>query len=137
MDYRTLVESIQSLHERSLERAAAAVNQSLVLRNWRIGAHIVEFEQQGEDRAQYGQGLLQRLSQDLSAGGVKGTSIDMLERMRRFFRLYPQLAELLPEPLSTGHPISAPVVRKSKRRMFSCPAPVDQRVIRGGMPRPH
>ena len=39
-------------------RAAVAVNQALVLRNWLIGAYIVEFEQNGTDRAKYGTRLL-------------------------------------------------------------------------------
>jgi hypothetical protein len=45
--------------------AARAVNRHLTLRNWFIGAYIVEFEQNGEDRASYGQELLPRLAGDL------------------------------------------------------------------------
>jgi predicted nuclease of restriction endonuclease-like (RecB) superfamily len=122
MNYRALVQSITALHADSLGRAASAVNQALVLRNWVIGAHIVEFEQNGEDRAEYGEGLLRRLSSDLGAGGFKGVSPDMLERMRLFSRRYPQLASLISAPLvristmsavDSACSISAPPVRKS------------------------
>lgn len=122
MNYHALVQSITALHTESVGRAASAVNQTLVLRNWLIGAHIIEFEQNGEDRAEYGQGLLRRLSSDLGACGIQGVSPDMLERMRLFARHYPQLADAISAPLvriSTGHTansarlISAPAVRKS------------------------
>jgi predicted nuclease of restriction endonuclease-like (RecB) superfamily len=123
MDYRALVESILRLHQQSVGRAAIAVDQYLVLRNWAIGAYIVDFEQSGKDHAQYGQGLLRRLAADLAARAIKGVSPDMLERMRLFFRLYPQIADCISAPavresLLAGLPtpalsISAPAVRKS------------------------
>ena len=125
MNYDALVESITALHAASVGRAASAVNQALVLRNWAIGAYVVEFEQNGEDRAEYGGSLLRRLSYDLGAGGIKGVSPDMLERMRLFSRHYPQLAETISAPLvristkpaaaASSGPISAPAVRKSAK----------------------
>lgn len=122
MNYLALIQSISALHAESAGRAASAVSQALVLRNWAIGTYIVEFEQNGEDRAEYGDGLLRRLSSDLGACGIKGVSPDMLERMRLFSRHYPQLANSISVPLvriSTKHAvnsdrsISAPAVRKS------------------------
>ena len=71
--------------------AAAAVNQALLVRNWLIWAWIVEFEQFGGERATYGSGLLKRLATDLKASGLRGVSPDLLERMRGFYRIYPQL----------------------------------------------
>jgi len=59
------------------------------LRNWLIGAHLVEFEQRGRDRARYGAGLLKRLSGDLLRRGIEDASQQMLERMRMFYTLYP------------------------------------------------
>ncbi len=91
MNYKALVESIIALHADSLGRAAAAVNQSLVLRNWLIGAYLVEFEQKGEDRAAYGEKLLPNLARDLGSRGIPGASRQMLDRMRSFYRIYPHL----------------------------------------------
>ena len=91
MNYGSLVEQITTLHGISTESAAGAVNQALLVRNWLIGAWIVEFEQLGADRATYGSGLLKRLAKDLKASGLRGVSPDVLERMRGFYRGYPQL----------------------------------------------
>lgn len=91
MKYDALVRSIVSLHQEALGRAALAVNRALVLRNWMIGAYLVEFEQDGADRAAYGARLLPRLSRDLRHHDVKGVSPDVLERMRLLYVHYPQL----------------------------------------------
>jgi predicted nuclease of restriction endonuclease-like (RecB) superfamily len=91
MEYGALLGHITTLHAKTAGSAAAAVNQALLVRNWLVGAWIVEFEQRGADRAAYGTGLLKRLSRDLSAAGVRGLSPDGLERTRRFYRGYPQL----------------------------------------------
>jgi hypothetical protein len=61
------------------------------VRNWMIGAYLVEFEQDGADRAAYGAGLLSRLSRDLRQHEVKGVSPDVLERMRLLYLHYPPL----------------------------------------------
>ena len=110
MNYGALVKAIASFHAESAGRAVVAVNQALVLRNWMIGACIVEYQQKGKDRAIYGTGLLARLSADLEGKEVPGTSADMLERMRLLYLHYPQLAS-----------ISAPAVRKSGEAGKSAP----------------
>ncbi len=102
MKYLQLVKAIDSASQQLLARAAAAVNQALVIRNWLIGAYIVEFQQNGEDRAKYGARLLPRLAADLKKRKVSGASPDMLERMRQVYFAYPQIRS----------EISAPVVRK-------------------------
>jgi hypothetical protein len=91
MNYDALLQTIVELHQEAVGRAALAVNRSLVLRNWLIGAYLVEFEQGGANRAAYGAGLLARLSRDLRQRDVKGVSPDVLERMRGFYLRYLQL----------------------------------------------
>ena len=103
MDYPALITAISDAHRQAQAGAAGAVNRHLVFRNWLIGAYLVEFEQSGEDRAEYGAGLLKRVSADLGAREVPGASHDMLVRLRLLFYLhYPQMSER----------ISAPAVRK-------------------------
>src|SRR5208337_316110 len=109
MKYAQLVKAIDSASQQLLGHAAVAVNQALILRNWLIGAYIVEFEQQGEDRAKYGERLLERLAADLRARKVSGASPDMLERTRQFYVVYPQL----------GSVFSAPAVRKLTPTTFA------------------
>jgi len=92
MNYEALLEAIGQAHQQAQAGAAGAVNRHLLLRNWVIGAYLVEFEQNGQDRAQYGAGLLKRLSKDLRKRGLSGASPDVLERMRLFFKMYPQFS---------------------------------------------
>ncbi len=124
MKYLQLVKAIDSASQQLLGRAAAAVNQALVIRNWLIGAYIVEFEQNGEDRAKYGARLLATLAVDLKKRGLAGLGLSMLERTRRCYLTYPQLAARIPSPLVTelgfalsdaALPKSSPAVRISRR----------------------
>lgn len=101
MKYTQLVKAIDSASAQLLGRAAAVVNQALVIRNWLVGAYLVEFQQSGEDRAKYGDRLLASLSGDLHARGLNGFSISTLERMRRLYQCYPQLAGRIPSTLLT------------------------------------
>lgn len=92
MKYLDLVKTIDTASRQLLGRAAAAVNQSLVIRNWLIGAYIVEFEQHGEDRASYGARLLERLAADLGKRSMKGLDDPRILRdCRTLYRLYPQI----------------------------------------------
>jgi len=84
MDYEQLVTAIDAASQALLGRAAKAVNQALVLRNWLIGAHLFEFEQSGHDRARYGQELLPNLATDLKRRGLKGLGISMLRIAANF-----------------------------------------------------
>src|SRR5438309_1645798 len=99
MKYAQLVKAIDSACQHLLGRAATAVNQALVMRNWLVGAYIVEFEQRGSDRAQYGARLLDSLVKDLRTRRVKGMGISILERSRRFYLVYPEFASAIPQPV--------------------------------------
>jgi hypothetical protein len=98
MNYEALVSTIAEVHARTQAGAAGAVNRYLTMRNWVIGAYIVEFEQNGEDRATYGQQLLSCLSGDLRRRKIPGCSPEMLGRMRFFYRIYPQVRETISSP---------------------------------------
>lgn len=118
MKYRALVKAIAALHQEAVGRAATAVNQTLVMRNWLIGSHIVEYQQHGSDRADYGEGLLRRLASDLQERKINGTSPDMLERMRLLYLVYSQI----------GPSISASVMRKSPNTLAANPLPISSPV---------
>ena len=60
-----LVESTRSIHNATAGWAKSAVNQSLTVRNWIIGCYIVEYEQNGNDRAEYGVRLLEDIAADI------------------------------------------------------------------------
>jgi predicted nuclease of restriction endonuclease-like (RecB) superfamily len=99
--YPKLVKAISQVNAGMVTRAAVAVNQALVLRNWLIGAYIVEFEQNGADRAKYGARLLETLARDLKTRELKGMGLSMLERCRLLFLIYPELARAIPATLFT------------------------------------
>lgn len=61
--YKKLLADIGLTIERARQNAVRAINTELVKANWEIGRRIVEFEQQGEERAEYGSELLTRLSE--------------------------------------------------------------------------
>lgn len=96
MEYRELREQIQSLHDHLLQKAVKAINIHLTFRNWVIGMYIVEFEQNGSDRADYGTKLLERLSNDIS---IKGLTAPELSRCRQFYQCYPAMFGTLSQEL--------------------------------------
>jgi len=112
MNYEQLVTAIDDTTRALLGRAARAVNQALVVRNWLIGHHLVEFEQSGENRARYGEKLLSNLASDLEAKGLKGLGVTMLKNCRQFYRIYPEIRQPVADEF-TGPPIRQPAVDES------------------------
>lgn len=94
MNYNDLLSTVGDVHNASLRGTARVVNQLHVLRNWTVGCLIFEFEQRGEDRAAYGEGLLKRLSIDLASKGLMGLGLSNLKNCRTFYRLYPQIGQM-------------------------------------------
>lgn len=97
-NFNSLVSIIQNLHRQLQQSAANTVNQLLTIRNWLIGYYIVEFEQNGKDRAEYGKSLLKSIAEKLS--NIKGLDERSLRRFRQFYLYYPQLALSIRESLS-------------------------------------
>ena len=91
MNLPTLVSEIQSLDTALVGRAASAVNVALTARNWLVGAYIVEFEQNGEDRAKYGARLIPELAKSLKHNGLRGLGQPNLKRCRQFYSAYPEI----------------------------------------------
>jgi predicted nuclease of restriction endonuclease-like (RecB) superfamily len=83
-----LYSKIAELLQAARQSVARAVNQTMVHTYYEIGRMIVEDEQQGKERAEYGKQVLKTLSQRLTADFGKGFSADNLENMRRFFLIY-------------------------------------------------
>ncbi|GAA0878310.1 PDDEXK nuclease domain-containing protein [Algoriphagus jejuensis] len=84
-DYQSLKNEIGALLEAGREQAGRAINTILVQTYWQIGRHIVEFEQGGEAKAEYGSNLLDRLSKDLSLEFGKGFGRSNLFYMRKLY----------------------------------------------------
>jgi len=89
-----LISHISKTYLTGKQNAVNAVNYELVITNWKVGEHIVEFEQKGKERAEYGSGLLERLSKDLSLLHGKGFSLSNVKRMRQFYNEFSKSATL-------------------------------------------
>ena len=105
-DFERLVELCRRTQEETRRSAAQAVDRSLVVRNWLFGWHIVEYEQSGADRAQYGARLLDRMSDRLRQAGIRGASTTRLKLYRQFYNqrasIGPTLSDQSLLPASTG-----------------------------------
>ena len=102
VNYRQLVSQISDTFVSGQKRAVLAVNSHLVETYWKIGEYIVEYEQGGSGRAEYGKQLLDQLSKDLSLMHGKGFSRSNIQRMKQFYLTFPICAEL-PHKLSWTH----------------------------------
>lgn len=87
--YDHLLGRISEAYVTGQSRAVMAVNAQMTETYWQMGRHIVEFEQEGSARAEYGKGLLERLSRDLTTRHGKGFSRSNLSRFRQFYLVFP------------------------------------------------
>ena len=90
--FSDLASIIQSTHDAAQLSAVKAINRMQTMRNWLIGYYIVEFEQHGKDRAEYGTWLLKKLEERVDR---KGVNVTLLKNSRNFYVHYPQMAENL------------------------------------------
>lgn len=88
-DFDSLVGRIRSASDALRQDALAVINRSVTARAWITGFYIVEYEQHGEDRAKYGEGLLQRLAERIPD---KAVTAESLKKNRRFYLAFPRLA---------------------------------------------
>ena len=102
MDFEALVKHICTIQNTLQAQAAHAVNLALTSRNCLMGCYIVEFEQNGEDRAAYGKQLLKKLEQRLN---VKGLNERRFREFRRLYLVYPQLKEQVSHYIMAGNVI--------------------------------
>ena len=84
-----LFDSVRLIIEQAKNQVKQAVNKQMVQAYWQIGRLIVEHEQQGQARAEYGKAQLKTLSQQLTQHFGKGFDVTNLRNMRRFYRAFP------------------------------------------------
>ena len=101
-DYQQLVSNITSLWHQAKENAINAVNTELLDANWQTGKYIVQFEQGGKVRAEYGKQLLVNLAKDLTLHNGRGFSRSNLSYMRKFYLSFPK-CETVSHKLTWSH----------------------------------
>src|ERR1035438_2349964 len=100
-----LLQRIRLIWQSAQSAAVRSVNSAHVCANWLIGRQIIESEQGGAERAEYGQEVLKSLSTALTADYGSGFSLTALKYMRTFYVAYP---ELVPMGHAVRDPLAAP-----------------------------
>ena len=100
MDFESLVGRINQVQNVLQAQAAHAINLALTTRNWLVGYYIVEFEQNGEDRAKYGDKLLNKLSAKINR---KGFEPRRLREYRQVYLVYPSLGDEVVKYIQNNH----------------------------------
>ena len=116
-NYQSLITQISKIYKQGQENAAVSVNAHLVQTYWQIGQYIVEFEQEGKQRAKYGKALINNLSKDLSLKLGKGFSRSNLIYMRLFYLEFP-ISEKPSHLLSWSHYIELLKISDKLERNF-------------------
>lgn len=102
--FESLALSIKDISARASNAASGAVNQLMTMRNWCIGYYIVEYEQDGKDRAEYGSNLLKNLEKRINKKGMNST---LFKWCRQFYTMYPQIGA------TVSHLFELPEIEKS------------------------
>ena len=90
-EYVRLVSLISGVQDKAREKAALSVNTELLDASWETGRYIVEYEQHGNVKAEYGKQLLTNLSKDLTRLRGRGYSRSNLFNMRLFYVRFPKI----------------------------------------------
>ena len=115
--YGQLIRNIGSLLETGKKQSVSAVNQAMVRTYWEIGKHIVEYEQAGNEKAEYGSETLKRLSRDLTERYGNGFGMSNINKMRKFYSLYPIL-QTVSAKLSWSHYVELLKIEDYMERSF-------------------
>ncbi len=119
--YSNLFDRIANILVETRTKAVREINKAQVLAYWEIGKEIVDFEQKGKARAEYGQRLLIKLSEDLTQKFGKGFSVDNLQLMRKFRMTFPgkQIYETVSRKFQKRQTLSDESVQGQKFQTFS------------------
>jgi predicted nuclease of restriction endonuclease-like (RecB) superfamily len=116
-DYSDLLSQIAEIYKLGQHNATIAVNTTLVETYWHIGKYIVEFEQKGKQKAEYGKALIDNLSKDLSLTFGKGFSPSNLIYMRLFYSEF-QISQKASNLLSWSHYVELLRISDKLERSF-------------------
>ena len=118
-----LAEKIEVLVMEARQKVASVANTAQVYTYYEIGRYIIEDEQGGKARAEYGKGVLKRVSERLTERLGKGWSEENLRLMRKFYTLYSHVQSPILKIQTSGleiqSPKSEPVVRKFRTKIVT------------------
>lgn len=108
-----LAEKIEVLVTEARQKVASVANTAQVYTYYEIGRYIIEDEQGGKARAEYGKGVLKRVSERLTERLGKGWSEENLRLMRKFYTLYSHVQSPILKIQTSGLEIQSPKIRTS------------------------
>ncbi len=100
MNFKDLIIALSTINDELREQSIRAVNTSLTLRNWFFGFYIVEFEQNGNDRATYGKALLANIAIEMKNAAIPNSDERELRRYRQFYLSYPAVSNIIANNIS-------------------------------------
>ncbi|MFW5760085.1 MAG: DUF1016 N-terminal domain-containing protein [Cyclobacteriaceae bacterium] len=115
---KMLLDAIRDLVFASKKRAVKKVNAELIRMNWEIGRLIIDYEQKGEERAAYGEEVLQQISNQLTLEFGKGFDYSNLTNMRKFFLTFPNVDALRQELSWTHFRLLSRVEKETDRHKY-------------------
>ncbi|WP_118972893.1 PDDEXK nuclease domain-containing protein [Taibaiella koreensis] len=113
-----IIFQIQKIIASARDKAIRSVDTHRVVMYWEIGKVIFEEEQQGKDRAGYGEYLIRSLSEQLQPQFGNGFSIRQLERYRQFFRMFPITSALRTQFSWTHYKLLIAIDNQDKRSFY-------------------
>lgn len=118
LSFESFYKKIKEILETARARVYQSVNFEMVNAYWHIGREIVEVEQKGKERAEYGQNLLDSLSEKLTADYGKGFNSRNLAYMRQFYQLFPNMNALRSELSWTHYRILMRIEKDAARDFY-------------------
>jgi len=109
INYESILGDISNVIDAARKSAARSVNYIMTAAYWLTGRRIVEFEQGGKERADYGEDLVRRLSTDLTAKFGRGFAKSNLYQMRSFYLSHMGILQTASGIYATALPISGDV----------------------------
>ena len=92
MNFDQLITNLHKLNDSLKVHVVSTVNSGLTMRNWIVGAYIVEYEQHGMERAKYGEKLILEVSKRLAISGLPATTLRLC---RTLYQSYPEIQQTM------------------------------------------
>jgi hypothetical protein len=116
--FQHLFDRISSIIEEAKYKIAYSIDNTMVQSYWRIGKEIIEEEQKGQLRAEYGKSIIDNLAKNLSKKYGKGFSTRNLWMIRQFYSTYPNLNALRAELSWTHYRLIMQIDDPAKRSFY-------------------
>lgn len=116
-EYTDLLQNIGTALNNGRQKAVNQINRAIVETNWNTGRYIVEYEQAGHEKAEYGSEILKRLSHDLIERYGKGFGMSNVNKMRKLYLTFPIL-QTLSAKLSWSHYVELLKINDPQERSF-------------------